>query len=76
MNSASNPSGASLGGAPLDRAALEALILDLLTAAATAHGIHEAEDLGGVYDEQWPAWYTAHMVDALVARGYAVTKGR
>ena len=29
--------------------------------AATAHGEHEKRH-GGVYDEQWPAWYAAYMV--------------
>jgi catechol 2,3-dioxygenase-like lactoylglutathione lyase family enzyme len=32
-----------------------------LIRAATAHGEHEARN-GGQYDEQWPAWYAAHMV--------------
>jgi catechol 2,3-dioxygenase-like lactoylglutathione lyase family enzyme len=26
------------------------------------HGVHEAADLGGVRDEQWPQWYAAYMV--------------
>jgi len=47
-----------------------AVILDVLNQAATAHGIHEATDLGGVRDEQWPQWYAAHMVDDLKTRGY------
>ena len=46
------------------------VILDLLTQAAAAHGVYEAEQLGGVYDEQWPEWYAAHMTDALAASGY------
>ncbi|WP_100363893.1 hypothetical protein [Diaminobutyricimonas aerilata] len=46
------------------------VILDLLTAAADAHGVFEAEELGGVYDEEWPAWYAAHMTEGLAARGY------
>ena len=33
-----------------------------LSRAAAAHGTHEADDLGGVYDEQWPAWYARFMV--------------
>jgi catechol 2,3-dioxygenase-like lactoylglutathione lyase family enzyme len=32
-----------------------------LIRAATAHGEHEKRH-GGVYDEQWPAWYAAYMV--------------
>lgn len=46
------------------------VILDLLKTAAAAHGAFEAEELGGVYDEEWPEWYAAHMTSALAARGY------
>lgn len=46
------------------------ILLDLLRQAAAAHGIHEQEELGGVYDEAWPAWYAAHMTRALAERGY------
>jgi hypothetical protein len=46
------------------------ILLDLLRQAAAAHGIHEQEDLGGVYDEAWPEWYAAHMAGALAERGY------
>jgi hypothetical protein len=46
------------------------ILLDLLRQAAAAHGIHEQEDLGGVYDEAWPEWYAAHMARALAERGY------
>ncbi|WP_448808832.1 hypothetical protein [Agromyces bauzanensis] len=46
------------------------VILDLLIRTAAAHGAYEAEELGGVYDEQWPEWYATHMADALAARGY------
>ena len=58
----------------LDEAATTALILDLLKNAAAAHGIHEKTDLGGVYDQNWPDWYAAHMVKALEAMGLGVTK--
>jgi hypothetical protein len=30
------------------------ILQDLLTRAAAAHGVHEQENLGEVYDEQWP----------------------
>lgn len=50
------------------------VILDLLTGAAAAHGVYETEQLDGVYDEEWPAWYAAHMTSALVARGYRLVK--
>ncbi|MCE4027190.1 hypothetical protein LXM50_14515 [Microbacterium sp. Au-Mic1] len=48
------------------------LVLDLLRAAATAHGAYEAQDLGGIYDEQWPEWYAAHMVRQLEERGLRI----
>ena len=50
------------------------LIRDLLVRAATAHGVHEAEELGGVYDEEWPAWYADFMARALAADGYRITR--
>jgi hypothetical protein len=49
------------------------ILLDLLKGAAAAHGIHEKEDLGGVFDEQWPEWYAAHMAEALTREGYTIT---
>jgi hypothetical protein len=52
------------------------LILDALNKAATAHGIHEAEVLGGVYDVQWPEWYAEHMLATFSAAGYSLTKSR
>ena len=50
------------------------VILGLLTEAAAAHGVYEAEELDGVYDEEWPAWYAAHMTSSLAARGYRLVK--
>ena len=50
-----------------------ALLVDLLKQAAAAHGIHEKADLGGVYDQNWPEWYAAHMAQALAAKGLALT---
>ena len=49
------------------------VILDALNTAATAHGIHEAEALGGVYDEQWPEWYAEHMLATFASAGYSLT---
>lgn len=48
------------------------LVLDALERAATAHGVHEAEELGGVYDEEWPSWYAAHMARTLAEAGHPV----
>ena len=47
---------------------------DLLVAAAAAHGVHEAQDLNGVYDTEWPWWYAAHMAAALAEGGYRIVK--
>ena len=46
------------------------VILDVLKGAAAAHGVFEAEELGGAYDDEWPEWYAAHMTNALAALGY------
>ena len=35
----------------------------LLREAETAHGAYETNALGGVYDEAWPAWYAAYLLD-------------
>jgi len=50
------------------------IILDLLTQAASAHGVHEAEVLGGVYDIDWPQWYADHMARALAEGGYRIDR--
>lgn len=51
-----------------------AMLVDLLKQAAAAHGIHEKNDLGGVYDQQWPEWYAAHMAKALEEMGLRVVR--
>lgn len=48
------------------------ILLGLLKEAAAAHGVHEQEELGGVYDEAWPEWYAAHMARALAEQGYRI----
>lgn len=35
----------------------------LLGRAGAAHGDYEERELGGVYDQQWPQWYAAYLVD-------------
>ena len=40
-----------------------AALESLLEAAAAAHGVYEAAELNGVYDEAWPRWYAAYAVD-------------
>ena len=37
----------------------------LLREAEAAHGKYEAEELGGVRDEEWAAWYAEFIVDRL-----------
>ena len=41
----------------------ENAVAALLRDAGTAHGVYEANVLGGVYDEEWPAWYAAYLLD-------------
>lgn len=48
------------------------ILLGLLKQAAAAHGLHEEQDLGGVYDEAWPEWYAQHMARALAEQGYCI----
>ncbi|WP_136036842.1 hypothetical protein [Microbacterium sp. K35] len=47
---------------------------ELLRTTAAAHGIYEREQLGGVYDEQWPTWYASFVARALAEHGYALTR--
>jgi hypothetical protein len=35
----------------------------LLRETATAHAAYETNVLGGVFDEDWPAWYAAYLLD-------------
>jgi len=50
------------------------VILDALQRAAAAHGVHEAEELGGRFDEQWPQWYAEHMTRTLADSGYRIVR--
>ena len=38
-------------------------IAALLEQAGTAHAVYEEGELGGVYDERWPEWYAAYLVE-------------
>ena len=49
------------------------ILTGALKQAAAAHGIYEAEVLGGVYDTEWPQWYAEHMTRALAAAGHRLT---
>lgn len=50
------------------------VILEALKLAAEAHGVHEATELGGVFDEQWPEWYADHMTKTLSSQGYRLVR--
>jgi hypothetical protein len=41
----------------------ERVIADLLREAEFAHGAYETNDLGGVFDENWPEWYASYLLD-------------
>jgi len=62
--------------APLDTAATTVLLVDQLKATAAAHGVHEKNELGGVYDDDWPQWYAAHMAEALARQGYQLVRAK
>ena len=48
------------------------VIQDALERAAAAHGVYEAEVLGGVDHVEWPAWYAEHMARTLAEDGYQI----
>jgi hypothetical protein len=35
----------------------------LLGEAEAAHAVYETTELGGVYDQAWPQWYAAYLVE-------------
>jgi hypothetical protein len=35
----------------------------LLVETERAHGVFEATELNGVYDQEWPRWYAAYAVE-------------
>jgi hypothetical protein len=41
----------------------EKAVAALLTETETAHGAYETNVLGGAFDEAWPTWYAAYLVD-------------
>ena len=54
----------------------ETFLRDLLQRTAAAHGRYERDELGSVYDENWPQWYAAFMASALDADGYVIERAR
>ena len=61
---------------PATEPATTEILLELLKRAAAAHGVHEKNDLGGVYDDDWPQWYAAHMAEALARAGYRLVRDK
>jgi hypothetical protein len=49
-----------------------AAIERLLVEAKTAHGDYERTQLNGVYDEEWPRWYSGFLIE----HGLAEAVGR
>jgi hypothetical protein len=41
----------------------EKAVAALLRETETAHGTYETSVLGGVFDEDWPAWYATYLLD-------------
>ena len=38
------------------------VVTALLIATSQAHGRYEESELGGVYDQEWAAWYATHAI--------------
>ena len=64
------------GQGTADPAGTTEILRDLLTRAATAHGVYEAEVLAGVHDVEWPQWYAEHMARALAESGYRISRNQ
>jgi hypothetical protein len=43
-------------------------VAELLRQAELEHAEHEAKDLGGVYDEEWPRWYATYAAEHGIAQ--------
>ena len=41
----------------------EKAVAALLRETQAAHGAYETNDLDGVFDQEWPAWYAAYLLD-------------
>src|SRR5690349_11504971 len=53
-------------------------IARLLSQAGAAHGAYEERELNGVYDQNWPEWYAAYLVQHGLAGllGAAISTGQ
>jgi hypothetical protein len=49
-------------GATMETTA-ETAVAALLREAEAAHGAYETSVLGGAFDEDWPSWYAAYLLD-------------
>lgn len=38
-------------------------VASLLDKTQAAHGVYEVGELQGVYDEDWPSWYAAYLIE-------------
>jgi len=47
----------------------------MLDKTLAAHSVHEERELNGVYDQEWPAWYAAYLVEHGIGDllGHAIT---
>ena len=59
---------------PQGEPTLTAVLVDALKDAAKAHGVYEARELAGVYDDNWPQWYAEHMTRTLGEAGYRLSR--
>ena len=41
----------------------EKAVAALLRETQTVHGAYETNELGGEFDQQWPAWYATYLLD-------------
>ncbi len=53
---------------------LTVVLLEALKDASKAHGVYEAKELAGVYDDNWPQWYAEHMTRTLGEAGYRLSR--
>ena len=40
-----------------------AALAALLRETGAAHGVYEERELNGVYDQDWPDWYAAYLIE-------------
>lgn len=42
---------------------LHTQLTDLISRTGSAHGVYEENELNGVYDQEWAAWYAAWAIE-------------